>query len=87
MAFTLYPKFSIVYYSLIYSYVISVLSYSYLYMLDKDSNGEISWSEFVAFQLRSREILGDSWPLDLNDLRGEFSDLDTNGDGKKNRKN
>lgn len=50
--------------------------------LDKDSNGEISWSEFVAFQLRSREVLRDTWSFDLSDLRGEFTDLDINGDGK-----
>ena len=49
---------------------------------DKDANGEISWSEFVSFQLKSREILKDSWPLDINALRGEFADLDVNGDGK-----
>jgi len=50
--------------------------------LDKDSNGEISWSEFVSFQLKSREVLKDTWPLDINTLRGEFTDLDLNGDGK-----
>lgn len=50
--------------------------------LDKDSNGEISWSEFISFQLKSREILKDTWPFDLNDLRGEFADLDVDGDGK-----
>merc|ERR1712001_375352 len=50
--------------------------------LDKDSNGEISWSEFIAFQLKSRAILKDTWSFDLNDLRGEFTDLDINGDGK-----
>ena len=50
--------------------------------VDKDSNGEISWSEFIAFQLKSREILKDTWPFDLNDLRGEFADLDVDGDGK-----
>ena len=50
--------------------------------IDKDSNGEISWSEFISFQLKSREILKDTWPFDLNDLRGEFADLDVDGDGK-----
>ena len=50
--------------------------------LDKDANGEISWSEFVSFQLKSREILKDDWPLDINTIRGEFTDLDLNGDGK-----
>jgi len=50
--------------------------------LDKDANGEISWSEFVSFQLKSREVLKDTWPLDINTLRGEFTDLDLNGDGK-----
>lgn len=50
--------------------------------LDKDSNGEISWSEFVSFQLKSRETLKDTWSFDLDDLRGEFTDLDINGDGK-----
>ena len=49
---------------------------------DKDANGEISWSEFVSFQLKSREVLKDTWPLDINTLRGEFTDLDLNGDGK-----
>ena len=52
------------------------------YLSDKDANGEISWSEFVSFQLQSREILQETWPLDINDLRGEFTDLDINGDGK-----
>ena len=50
--------------------------------IDKDGNGEISWSEFVSFQLISREVLKDTWPLDINTLRGEFTDLDVNGDGK-----
>ena len=27
-------------------------------------------------------MLKDTWPLNLTDLRGEFSDLDINGDGK-----
>ena len=49
---------------------------------DRDGNGEISWSEFVAFQLKSRDVLQEKWPLDINDLRGEFSDLDVDGDGK-----
>ena len=51
-------------------------------LIDKDGNGEISWSEFVSFQLISREVLKDTWPLDINTLRGEFTDLDVNGDGK-----
>ena len=60
----------------------NILQYFWFCTSDKDSNGEISWSEFVAFQLKSREVLKDTWPLNINDLRGEFADLDVNGDGK-----
>lgn len=66
-----------------WKYCCGMSQYSFFRMhTDKDANGEISWSEFVSFQLKSREILKDNWPLDINTLRGEFTDLDLNGDGK-----
>ena len=63
-------------------YLLSITENILFFNADKDANGEISWSEFVSFQLKSREVLKDTWPLDISTLRGEFTDLDLNGDGK-----
>ena len=49
---------------------------------DKDGDGMVSWSEFVDFQNKSKTLLKEDWPLDLNSMRSEFTELDCNGDGE-----
>ncbi len=46
---------------------------------DEDGSGEISWSEFVAFQVRIVRT------LDVEGIRQEFHQLDQNEDGKISR--
>lgn len=49
--------------------------------LDEDGSKEISWSEFLAFQVKARKALEATWPMDLKSLRREFSALDSDGNG------
>ena len=48
---------------------------------DKDGNGSISWPEFVEFQVRSQIALDQNWTMDLEAIRNEFRELDSDGNG------
>ena len=48
---------------------------------DKDGNGEISWAEFVSFQLKSKKVLKSDWSLDIQTIRNEFTEMDTDSNG------
>jgi hypothetical protein len=53
--------------------------------LDVDHDGCISWPEFLAFQVKSRQALEATWPMDIKSIRNEFSNLDMDGSGSISR--
>jgi Ca2+-binding EF-hand superfamily protein len=59
-----------------------VLSNRNVYFPDKDNDHQISWQEFVEFQIYSQRILGAVWPIDMSSIRKEFSEMDQDSNGK-----
>ena len=53
---------------------------------DKDGNGEISWSEFVSFQLKSKKVMKSDWALDIQTIRDEFTEMDSDSNGRISKK-
>ncbi len=47
-----------------------------------NGDGEISWNEFLTFQVEARKALEATWSMDIRTLRREFSHLDSDGNGR-----
>ena len=55
------------------------------FVSDEDDSGEITWCEFLAFQVKARKALEATWPMDLKMLRNEFAAIDEDGSGSVSR--
>ena len=51
-----------------------------------NDDSEISWNEFLMFQLQAKSILQDRWPIyNIGQVREAFAEMDSNGNGKITR--
>merc|ERR1711894_107850 len=51
-----------------------------------NDDSEISWNEFLMFQLQAKSILQDRWPIyNIGQVREAFAEMDPNGNGKITR--
>ena len=63
-----------------------LINFKYLILyLDVNHDSEISWNEFLAFQVQVKSILRASWALEISQIRNSFDSIDTTGRGKISR--